>query len=75
MATSLIDVTTPTAASAEPRPSNPVPETWAASRALEREEEKELMARHFADHDFLVRAEQDPATAPRWKPRDRKSVV
>jgi hypothetical protein len=44
---------------------SPVPETWAASRALEQEEQKELMARHFADHDFLVRYGQDPATTPR----------
>jgi hypothetical protein len=53
--------------SQEPGPTamSPVPETWAASRALEQEGEKELMARHFADHDFLVRYGQDPATTPR----------
>lgn len=31
------------------------PETWAASRAQEKEGEKEIMAEYFANHDWLVR--------------------
>jgi hypothetical protein len=39
------------------------PETWAASRAQEKEGEKEIMGGYFAGHDWLVRV--SPGTSPR----------
>ncbi|HET6980319.1 MAG TPA: hypothetical protein VFI24_28550 [Pyrinomonadaceae bacterium] len=40
-------------------------QTWAASRAELQKVQKELMAKHFADHDFLLPHDEDPATGPR----------
>jgi hypothetical protein len=40
-------------------------ETWAASRARMQKEEKEMMARHFAEHDFLLPEGANPAAGPR----------
>ena len=40
-------------------------ETWAASRARIQKEEKEMMARYFANHDFLLQEGANPAVDPR----------
>src|ERR1051326_1364321 len=40
-------------------------ETWAASQARMQIEEKELMARYFAEHDFLLSEGDNPAAATR----------
>src|SRR5436309_15209444 len=40
-------------------------ETWAASQARMQLEEKELMARYFAEHDFLLSEGSNPAAATR----------
>src|SRR5262245_6099251 len=37
-------------------------ETWAASQARIKVEEKELMARYFAEHDFLVPEGSSPTS-------------
>jgi hypothetical protein len=40
-------------------------ETWAASRARMQKEEKDMMAKHFADHDFLLPEGSTPGAARR----------
>ena len=40
-------------------------ETWAASRARMQKEQKDAMAAHFAEHDFLLSEGASPAKGPR----------
>lgn len=50
-----------TAAETSPGPVSRAEETWAASRARSERSDKEAMAGHFADHDFLLEDGADPS--------------
>lgn len=63
MATLVHAPSQPSSASVPDRPDPP--EVWAASRARIQQEEKELMAHYFAQHDFLLHEGADPASDTR----------